>query len=303
MYSSHLAHDSFTLCYIDHSTTNPLRIAHAPMALHTAADLPSETVHAILAYALGPEPSSLLWNEHRRCELKAFSLTCRYWAQLCRPHIFYVVTLRDLKSLESLAVLLRSPSTVAPRLADCVHDLRVIQSGALCTPWLHRVDTILRSSLPRIERSTLTLSNIDNDHRTLPSRLPRTMPISFFSFKALYLDTVRFSNASDFVRLLAAIPSVETVHCKRISLDEQPSLAEQEVVLSIPQKHSLRGIFVNGADNITGDALCRILFACLRLRANRLFYMPPRIWNAMSAAVTTLCPSISKDTMELALRS
>ena len=264
------------------------------MAPRTAADLPSEIVHAIVSRALGSEPRQLYWRgKFQPGQLKALSLTCRYWALLCRLHIFYTVTLRGLRSLESLAVLLSSPSTVKPRLADCVRCVRVIQNGALCAPWLHRVDTVLRPLLPEIEHFTLRLSNVDDLHHVLPSRLPRTMPVSFFSFRALDLDKVHFSKASDFVRLLATVPSVETVHCNHIVFNDPPSLTEQEVLLSVPQKHSLKRIFVSRAENITSTVLIRLLLTCFRLRANRLFYMPPGIWNAILAAMSTLWTPVS----------
>lgn len=261
----------------------------ASMAFRAGEALPPEVIEHILSEILDPRVDynfkARPEDYHYPHDLKSMSLTCRYWAQRCRPHIFRQARVSGLPAVEGLLALIRSPlATISPPIAECIQTLSFLCIGASASPWFHRIGGALRPLLPSLERCDIRFEDIDNVARMLPSQVPRTLPKVFLPFRTLKLDfSVRFSTPADFVRLLASIPSLEEVLCQGcLGFDQH---AEPQVAFQPSPQSALKFLWIYQAVGITSDVLFQMVCACLRPAARRLLHLPLHIWDTMVLAV------------------
>lgn len=188
----------------------------------TGADIPPELFKRIL-YDVCEGAVGLLNLEvdmsNRKEAIKnvtACSLTCVYWAQICRPALFHSVCIKNYEDMRAFSSLVSStPQRFHP-------ISKYIQYAALDQrvgdrPWIHLLQmqpslSLFRSDvLLNIKINIKDSDPIDEDaavqrqwptSRRLFVGLPRTLPAWFFQGGVLNIDNARFVTPPDLTSLL-----------------------------------------------------------------------------------------------------
>ena len=165
-------------------------------------------------------------------ELGLLSLTCRYWAKRCRPHIFKHAILHSLGELHALVdILEHAKLDDIPSVLDCLERVYVVQTGRWTVPWLHHVYAALRGCIHRYIPIYLTLDDtyILSDTNTsggqyaprlLSAHLPKTIPGDAYHFYSLELSNLRFRRVPDLLSLLHNITVVREVTCTNVQFGD-----------------------------------------------------------------------------------
>ncbi|KAI0343656.1 hypothetical protein BDW22DRAFT_1428215 [Trametopsis cervina] len=194
------------------------------MPLATAADLPPELFPTILHY-LAVDDSGRGRNDNIRHTLAVISLTCRYWADQCRPHLLNSLNLQTKEHLYELSHLLSESAHTLVGVAPLTRHLQTlsIMPAKRSPPWIHLVSTILRPMLPDHIEIYLGLdvsmleSNPGQAVRSIHYSLPMSVPASYSYFHSLYLADVHFKGAADFVHLVSELPVLRRLRCERLT--------------------------------------------------------------------------------------
>lgn len=266
------------------------------MPFATGADIPSETINEVLGffawnrYMRGGSPRESRTVKMGGKQLGACSLVCRYWAKLCRPHVFAKLILRSREDFERFLELVDRPSVVSPSVTDCLRSIEVEQNDTGAMPWLHLLRTALlaRPDIKFNRGIELHLGGTGNDSlyapRSLSMSLPKTLPGVTFPFALVTLKDLRFKRLSDFLRLIHDFTVAEFISCYRLQLDEPlPDLTltttrpRQRNVLSGEPSFSsirMRGIgdaeFEVGLMLMIGCSICSHTAAFFREWARRM---------------------------------
>lgn len=161
------------------------------------------------------------------------SLVCRYWAQVCRPAMFKVLTLRSGNDLDNLILLLSSSTPIpqVPPMADCLECIQTVQKGPWKSPWVHRIPSIQRYTTHELDIRVQVQGVKDPVTDGLWNALiPRTLPPSLFLLRALDISDVRFRRVDDFLSTVRDLPNLEQLECWSISFDHE----------SIPRRRAFR---------------------------------------------------------------
>jgi hypothetical protein len=105
----------------------------------SAADIPPELFSTILYYIADDTELGNLWSNKRKtviAHLAACSLTCVYWAKICRPRIFMYVVVKSFDALQRLSSLAsHTPQSLSP-IVNFIQYLHMVQY-LNDRPWLH----------------------------------------------------------------------------------------------------------------------------------------------------------------------
>lgn len=272
--------------------------------------LPSEVVDyivEILAHRNHYEPGDVLdlgsltpAVEVSRRELGALSLTCRYWAIRCRPHLFKKTTIRSIADLGTLIQTLKHFTIDGlPSVSDCLHSVDVLQSGAWTLPWLHHVQSRLseasasRLSLSLILNDTYMDDNTSASHiarfapRSLSANLPRTIPGENYHFQSLELTNLRFRRVADLLSLLHHITVVQDVTCHNVQF--------QDAIIPLPrnaQRAPERELFIVTISSC-GEARFEVdlVFTILSTKSAKRCRLEAEAWKGISDIILSLFPS------------
>ena len=189
-------------------------------------------------------PELQISRETKR-HLSACSLTCRSWAEGCRPFVFERITVRSDEDLRQLSTFLCSPVST---IARYIMYLEVRESSTWTC--LHTVPIILYRRLPQLRSLDLTCGPTASVpfvvHQLWPTRpnfpyLPhfdRTMLAyrrGLQGVTTLALRGYRFRDLGMLLRLVGGFSVLETLHCDDVSwYEESFSPAHFRMIRSLP---------------------------------------------------------------------
>lgn len=184
----------------------------------TAASIPPELFEDILFYVCedtdGPvysdsEGPDLQYRETLK-NIAACSLTCVYWARVCRQRMFRRVWIKSYDKLHAFSSLISNTPKGFEAIVDYVWYVTLVQHVE-DRPWLYHIQ-LQPSLLPQLPFATIRIHIIDttggplslrrSTYRRLFSGLPRTPPSSCHSCRALTLYNPHFRALRDVDLLL-----------------------------------------------------------------------------------------------------
>ncbi|KAI0768367.1 hypothetical protein BC629DRAFT_866223 [Irpex lacteus] len=192
------------------------------MHMATAADLPPELFRRILLDVCegAEQPLVLDLNQEltNRKEavmaVSACSLTCLYWARICREQLFREVRIKSYKDVRAFSWLVsNTPKRLTP-ISKYVRWVTLVQRVGE-RPWIHLL--WLQPSLCLLRGGVnihFEINNEDSDtprDATTPQRstsrrlfagLPRTPPSSCYQCNTLMINRPHFVTLQDFTSLL-----------------------------------------------------------------------------------------------------
>lgn len=209
----------------------------------SAAHLPPELFSVILGY-VGDDclMGSSSMKKAAKKRVSACSLTCLYWAQLCRPHIFSTITLCSLQDIRDIQAFATS-SCHFPRLTPMTMYIGrfVVEHRLGSRPWIHNVYALLRSlKMPMFNTSTkaeeisrlkwsIQLRIVDTHspsglgvptaYSPLSVGLPRTLPTYFRRYDHFYLQNIGvtdFACVQRLIRDVCFVPYDNNIRIKNI---------------------------------------------------------------------------------------
>lgn len=272
------------------------------MVCATAADLFPELVFRILS-SIGhdPDPARHFYPvPMNKQHLGICSLVCRFWAQWCRPHIFYSITLRSAEDFEQLVQLMDTPSKVLPSIRQCLVKLIVIRRGACDAPYLHLIarhweHLVDFEMLPVNSSSPLSSDSIaDYAPHSMSVGLPRTLPGSMYPLYSITLSDLRFRNTGDVLKLIRNLYDLTKLECTKLRFDNVSPVLPGGT-------RRVRGqlLSVSISDCGSSDSNCQIeLLASIvssSFTGTNLFMSPRRLsveaWGTICRLLTALAPS------------
>ncbi|PSS31908.1 hypothetical protein PHLCEN_2v2315 [Hermanssonia centrifuga] len=187
--------------------------------LATAADLPPELFKGVI-HALVDD-----YEHTPRCkrEFGLASLTCRYFAEQCRPEIFYQIRL---ESREDVLTLISFLGSSISRIKDYIDKIVVTQYEP-CEPWLHLLHTSLMYRIPHAEIEYFKLTAKTSSPtavklQSLHTGPPTSTPPACWNIKRLYLVKLQLNSFSYLVKLVAGLPQLELLFCERLTWPSLP---------------------------------------------------------------------------------
>lgn len=164
-------------------------------------------------------------------QLGTCSLVCRYWAKLCRPHMFRTLRLRSRDDLYRFVQFTDAPSLVTPSLADCVRFIKVKHTSHSTEPWLHLIRAVI-TARPNIFLNPGVKLYLKDDEtgpseskrsrRPLYTSLPRAVPGAMYLFYSIKLRNVRFEYVDDLLRLFRDCSSAAWIECSHAVFNQSP---------------------------------------------------------------------------------
>lgn len=174
--------------------------------------------------------------DERRKLLSRLSLSCRYWARICRPLVFQCLTLHTREHLNKLIALIASdPQLVPPTLQQCL-AASYVDTAEFTGPWSGFWVRLMSKKLPyhsgrRDLRYTLRQTYVPptatNERsaelfapRSWSASLPRTLPPSLFRAREVYLFHLRFRCIENLISLIGDVQGLQRVSCRDITFAE-----------------------------------------------------------------------------------
>ncbi|KIP05698.1 hypothetical protein PHLGIDRAFT_487886 [Phlebiopsis gigantea 11061_1 CR5-6] len=197
-------------------------------ATATLIELPPEIIYLVLQ-ALREDEST----EPKR-GLAACSLTCRYWAKVLQPLLFYSLVLRGPNDVARLLEICRG----SPHLAEFIQVIHIAQYSLSYT-WFHHISKVL-SFLSRDVHTTLTIQgpqsipteSAQHQDRSVTSLslygLPRQLPLSHLQFSRLVISGVQLRRREYLARFVRSLPDQHSCAIERVAFlehyppDEEP---------------------------------------------------------------------------------
>lgn len=293
------------------------------MPLATAADLPPEIISKIVrcfAWEIHSIPPPERYKVRvSKTHLGTLSLACRYWARLCRPHMFQHLTLRNHEDLNQFIQFIHAPSVVQPSIRGCSEHITLLQSGAWPAPWFHRTHGALLGGnvtpcdvakyfdiLVVLEQASVAVSPDNAVHyapHSFSVGLPRTVPGSMFPFYFLGLHDMRFRSIADVLRLIDNLPDLRLLKCTRLQFSD-----ESFVLPPVPTRRRVKTckLFrVSAAGGSSHEIDVRTVFTVIG-RGTRLSQQSLRphlmgldAWDAMQTIVAALVVRETYERMHL----
>jgi hypothetical protein len=155
---------------------------------------------------------------------------CRYWARVCRPHIFSYITLRSPEDLQFFkAALCKRPLAGLPPITTYVKSVTAVLD-AEHAPWLQ----LLPSLMPHLVHSDVTSVSLTMDGTSLQAQgiiptytalyppPPRSHPSLYTPISRLYIAHVHFHSGFELASLLSSLPSLAYTSLEYLTWDIQP---------------------------------------------------------------------------------
>ncbi|EKM52875.1 uncharacterized protein PHACADRAFT_149800 [Phanerochaete carnosa HHB-10118-sp] len=174
--------------------------------------------------------------------LASCSLTCRHWAKIVRPILFYSLTLRTAEDLSQLSAFLGAPDFLGCSLGRCILDLDVVEDrSSPGVPWSHRFPLIIHQQLRLSSYVTWTMNGTPADNQVQPTSnpllfpsalLPRTLPMSTMRLERVSLCNLRLPSARSLISF------VKHLHIAQLKLDNIVFPEESLFLRHVPQASS-----------------------------------------------------------------
>lgn len=184
-------------------------------------ELSAELLHYILVYVGDVDTKlRLLKPEERRRKhkkgLSACALTCRYWADRCRPFLYESLTLRSSDDWDYFRriIKLRGPS-----VALAVRRLELEETDY---PWAHCGFISLPSLVPALTTLRLTHTDGEASEKLWKGRPPQfanllaVLPSRFQKLETLEFEEVYFPTFEKLVGCAGSFPELTTLTCKKV---------------------------------------------------------------------------------------
>lgn len=208
------------------------------MSNSLAASIPEELFERIVwhvghGYGLYPIPPQV------KKALSTCASVCHYWSTLCRPKLFFSITLKSKQDLLACRELLNIvPPARFPPIATFVQRLQAAPDGTE-QPWLHLIPLVV---LPKLDIQTVNYHHYVVDasklrttktmrFRSLHSALPRTLPSCYSPITNLELSNAHFLDGAELVKLLSGLPTLRSLDLINITWAAPP---DASTFLSLP---------------------------------------------------------------------
>jgi hypothetical protein len=203
----------------------------------TAGELPPEVIRKILDQFVAGYPLIPFLGKVIKYGLSSCSLTCRCWAEVIRPILFYSITLRQPDEIMQLLDFLNSHVSVGPALSGCIVWLTlqvkesVIQAVGVM-PYLHHYYGLIKR-LFALRSAEMSITNdgqpvASSGHlkarallNMLSSSLPRTLPgTCVFPVNTLTLSGLQLRSVADLVHTVDSLRTVRSCRVAGLSFAE-----------------------------------------------------------------------------------
>lgn len=228
--------------------------ATAAAMVATAADLPPELFPIIIGYVTdAAQGRHFLSLEGTKKHLAACSLTCLWWAQQCRPHMFQYLTLRSADDICVLRSLLASRTGRLPSIQGFIGTIQLEQSmvgpawmyRAFLDPFLSTKRKYLTIIRPTPTKRTSPHASASSSHAGEPtpacnsvlfSEVPRTLPLSLRRCRGVSLKNLYFDTLQDVLNLLKETVIDTTITFEGVTWGRTAGLSHQSSMgLVIPR--------------------------------------------------------------------
>ncbi len=188
-----------------------------PLSEHSVSlcRLPPEVVTSILDYlvpVIHPR-LDMSYSPKYKHNLGACALTCRDWAQKCRPLMYRQITLYSGEDLDRLLDLMEDPSSPIPY---SIRKLRLHDSSVRA--WTYRALLIFSQKLLNLER--IELVHAAEPNAVLLPQLTGTLLAlisSFSKLRYMVLTNYHFETFSEFTFAISPLRNLEELECRAIS--------------------------------------------------------------------------------------
>ncbi|KAI0798623.1 hypothetical protein BC629DRAFT_236032 [Irpex lacteus] len=225
----------------------------------TAADIPPELFRRILLDVC-EDADRLLYlsrdvpdRKERIKNIAACSLTCAYWAHICRWELFHTVWIKNYQDMHVFSSLVaNTPKRFTP-ISKCVGNAILVQR-AEDRPWIHLLR--LQPSLFRCRDSArirvhLHIEDGPNDAvssrqstgRRLFASLPRIPPSSCFLCDYLLIDMAHFVTPRDLTSLVAKFIPTAALMLTNVTWDARFKTGLTDLLTRDPIRISFTGSF------------------------------------------------------------
>ncbi|KAI0090861.1 hypothetical protein BDY19DRAFT_741680 [Irpex rosettiformis] len=272
----------------------------------TAADLPPELFPLILQHLTDDDQGREYSRRSTKYDLSAVSLTCRFWAERCRPHLFRSLNLQTKEHLYEFSELLDQASHALQEVTPLTVHLQTLLVIPLegGPPWIHLVFSVLRYKLPDHVsiflglEATRFVPRHNHPVHSIHHSLPKSMAAFYSQYHSLYLADVHFRDVMDFVRLVNELRTLRQLRCNRLTWDK--SVHSEEVWRRMRQPKCLEHV---QADDCTDNWVFLGLLAkrsftvvenTLRARTKNQDYLLSRSDLQCASEIVAACQGVSR---------
>ncbi len=214
----------YTTAIVQSYSPSPSSCTLTITSVHRArndADMPPELLNEVI-HELCDEDDILNARKQTKHVLGLISLTCRHFAEPLRPTIFAHIRLKSRDDLLTLISFLDSPTS---RIKDYIKEIEVKEYEP-CEPWLHLLHTSLMCRLPHAKIERLSLISKESSPtamklRSIHGGSPRSIPPACWRIDDLRLDNLRLDSFGHMVKLVAGLPHLSHLECKKIGLAQR----------------------------------------------------------------------------------
>ncbi|GJE99030.1 hypothetical protein PsYK624_152680 [Phanerochaete sordida] len=208
---------------------------------------------------------ALLPQHEAKAAISPISRVCQYWARLSRRDLFSSLDLHSAAEFRQLQVFLAAPILVGLEpIADLIFSIRVFVNGT-GRPWLHLAASAAEAMCNCDNFTVLIHAATDFPlacPHILQAALPRAIP--GMNVSKLVLDGLCFADGHALFRLLASVPSLDTLDLHKVSFSTQPGLGD---FFAPPYGWRLR--------TVLSDGLLALLFLPLLASSHVCGYIVP----------------------------
>lgn len=156
---------------------------------------------------------------------------CRYWAEQCRPSLFSLITLRcadDARAFRTVIARSTTSSISIPPVHLLIRQVLVeVKAGDVSgNEWPLLLSTDVTQKLVNLIKSRdklpLSINGGSSTHLLFHRGFARTLPPSTSPYTSLLLYHIHLRSDTELCRLLQAIPALEHVDLRRVTLELSP---------------------------------------------------------------------------------
>lgn len=209
-------------------------------SLSRATDIPQELFENVLCRAAESKHAMIPSKSNDVRNLYSLALVSRYFASVCRPHLFKNLWPKNRQHMRGLLTLLDTSPTTMPSLATYILYV-FISSASTNDHWIHQVAMAL---LPQVKEHSNRIPNVRLWTSNRIDSVPRRSVIRLTSryITDIILYELSFTRGEDLLRFLSAFPVVRTIHLSSVTYNA--TIQDLPVILTIPRIISLRRVSV-----------------------------------------------------------
>lgn len=154
-------------------------------------------------------------------QLSSCSMTCRYWANKCRPNIFHDLTLSSRTDARTLLSFIEDPES---KIGSWIASLALKQREP-SIPWTH----LIYASRSLLDHGVSITHELSGSSPKLPLRIrslhpsvPRPLPLLFHRCHDVHLLDLHFQSFLDLVDLTGQLTDPVSLRCTNLTWTNSP---------------------------------------------------------------------------------